>query len=112
MNEQDFIIDKEVGINFCGGMEELYEEIVQDFAADAENRIAALDKYYKDGDWKNYAVEAHAVKTTSKTIGAENFAEHSRLHEFAGKEENIAYINEDYENYIATLRELVRRLTA
>lgn len=111
MNEQEFVIDRESGINFCGGMEELYEEIVQDFASDVENRIANLEKFYKEADWKNYAIEAHAVKTTAKTIGADSFSEHSRLHEFAGKEENVSYINEDFENYIATLKELVRRLT-
>jgi len=112
MNEQEFIVDREVGINFCGGMEELYDEIIQDFASDSAERIANLTKFYNEADWKNYAIEAHAVKTTAKTIGAENFSEHSRLHEFAGKEENVAYIKEDFENYIATLQELVRRLSA
>lgn len=112
MNEQDFVIDREVGINYCGGMEELYGEILQDFANDAETRLSNLDKFYKEADWKNYAIEAHAVKTTAKTVGAENFSEHSRLHEFAAKEENIAYIKEDYDNYIETFKELVRRIKA
>lgn len=112
MNEQEFIVDREAGINFCGGMEELYDEIIQDFATDSEERISMLTKYFNAEDWKNYVVEAYALKTTAKTIGAENFSEHSRLHEFAAREENVPYIKEDFENYIVTLRELVRRLTA
>ena len=110
MNEQEFIVNREVGIEYCGGMEELYDEIIGDFKQDAMERIKMLTEYKNASDWKNYAVEAHSVKTTAKTIGAENFSEHSRLHEFAGKEENVAYINEDFDNYIATLKELINRL--
>ncbi|MBQ7077548.1 MAG: Hpt domain-containing protein [Lachnospiraceae bacterium] len=112
MNEQDFVIDKAAGLNFCGGMEELYNEIVQDFVEDCKIRIANLTTCYNNKDWANYAIESHSIKATAKTVGATDFAEHCRLHEFAAKEGNVAYIDEDFANFMATIKELISRVSA
>lgn len=110
MDMHELEIDKEVGMEFCGGMEDLYEEVIADYIGDRDTRKENLTKYHAEKDWKNYAIEAHALKTTSKTIGATNFAEHARLHEFAAKEENASYIEEDFDNFMESYDALVASL--
>ena len=37
--------------------------------------MADLRKYYEAGDWKNYGIQVHTLKSTSRTIGASALAE-------------------------------------
>ena len=36
--------------------------------------MADLRKYYEAGDWKNYGIQVHTLKSTSRTIGADSLS--------------------------------------
>ena len=36
--------------------------------------MADLRKYFEAGDWKNYGIQVHTLKGTSRTIGAESLS--------------------------------------
>ena len=51
-------------------------------------------KHYNNNEWKEYTIEVHALKSTSRQIGAEELGELAFELEMAGKEGNIDLIKE------------------
>ena len=93
--EHFLVIDKSIGMGFCMDDEDFYKEILSTFVSQATNFISQLEQYYNATDWGNYAIIAHSLKSNTRTIGAENFAELSLKHELAGKSGDGAFITED-----------------
>ena len=65
-------VNTDQGLGYCGNDKELYTEVLSDFAGEAPEKIAAITGYYENGDWKNYSVYIHSLKSTSRMIGANN----------------------------------------
>lgn len=91
-------IDIEHGIELLGDMD-MYNETMKDFFNELETRISDLNYYKVSGEINNYAILAHAIKSDSKYLGIMDLADVSLQHEMAGKEENIAFINENFDAY-------------
>jgi len=103
-------IDRELGLSYCMDMEELYLDVLAEFCNQMELYLPQIEKHYRDGAWSEYAVIAHAVKSNSRTIGAETFADLAFKHECAGKTEDIEFIKEGYTEYITGLEALVENV--
>jgi len=67
-------VKTEDGMRFCQGDEGLYRTILEEYLQGAEAHMANLRKYYEAGDWKNYGIQVHTLKSTSRTIGAESLS--------------------------------------
>ncbi len=90
--EESSRINRRRGIQYCGGNEEDYKEILQVYLSTGLQKIREIREKYKEEDWKNYTILVHAVKSTSFGIGATELGEMAKELELAGKEENISYI--------------------
>ena len=104
------IIDHETGIHYCMDSEKFYLEILVDFCKLITQYLPQLETHFQAKDWKNYAIIAHSIKSSSLNIGATNFSKYSLQHELAGKEKNEEFIEADYSNYISTLRNLIKKI--
>lgn len=109
INNDYLEIDESKGIEFCGSSE-MYSEILMDYVEDAkeleQDIIAALQKY----DMSAYVVKVHALKSSSKMIGAMKFSAEAAELEAAGIKENRAYIDENTPKLIAHLRALTESI--
>lgn len=85
-------INRRKGLQYCGGNEEDYKEILQVYLSTGLQKIREIRETYKKEDWKNYTILVHALKSTSTGIGATELGEMAKELELAGKEENISYI--------------------
>jgi len=85
-------INRRRGLQYCGGNEEDYKEILQVYLSTGLQKIREIREKYKAEDWKNYTILVHALKSTSIGIGATELGEMAKELELAGKEENISYI--------------------
>ena len=63
-------IDISKGMINCQGDEELYRSLLQEYAAGAEEKSRNLQALYREKNWKQYAILIHAVKSSSRLIGA------------------------------------------
>ena len=79
-------ISSEKGLHYCGGSWPLYQELLFRFVHDAPEKRKALQRFYEAGDFNNYAIQAHALKSTSGTIGADGLSKLAREMEMAAKE--------------------------
>ena len=68
-------VDPAAGMPYCGNDGAIYRAALQEYARSAGTRIPEIRKYYEAQDWKNYGILVHALKSTSRTIGAAELSE-------------------------------------
>ncbi len=68
-------LDPSVGLGYCQEDDALYLSLLEEYATGAEEKIQDLERYYDKEDWDNYAIVVHAVKSTSRMIGAAALAD-------------------------------------
>lgn len=80
-------IDMEAAILYCGSIED-FKELAEVYCKSGKKYVEDLKTAYDAKDWKNYSILAHTIKSTSKTLGANELSELAFTQEMAGKEEN------------------------
>ena len=100
----------EQGIINCGGEKESYIEVLQVYYDSGEKRIEDFRRFLESKDYKNYIIAVHGLKSSSASIGAMEFSEQAKSHEFAGKEERYDFIHEDFENLIEQYTEVLHKV--
>lgn len=88
------------------GSESLYMSILKIYYESIDSKAENIEKLYKDENWAKYAIEVHALKSSSRQIGAMELGELAYSLEMAGKNLDIYIINRDtnlllekYRNY-------------
>ena len=107
-------INRDTGLSYCGGMDELYNEMLGMFLADGPDKIYQIEQCYDDKDYPNYAVYVHALKSTALSIGAESLSADAKELELAAKAGNEQLILEKHslliEHYENVLKEIQHKL--
>lgn len=85
-------MDTEIGLNYCGGEENFYREMLRLFASLGVEKQAELVSLYESANWADYAVKVHALKSTALTIGAEALSAQAKDLELAGKRGDADFI--------------------
>ena len=80
------------GLNYCGN-EDGYEMALEIYRDGIDKKSAEIEKFYNEGNIKNFTVKAHALKSSSRTVGLHVLSEKARLLEEAGKNEDRTYID-------------------
>ena len=96
-------IDCKEGIRHCGSAED-YLNALTVFAESISANADEIENYFRAEDWKSYTTKVHALKSTSRVIGANELSERAKRLEDAG---NAGYVDEIKES-TAPLLELYR----
>ncbi len=88
-------MDRETALRHCGGDEELLKEIIGDIVNEGFERVERMKKSLEEKDIKTYRIDSHAIKSSMATIGLMEFSERAKLHEFAARDGDTAFINEN-----------------
>ena len=67
----------------------------------AEKKAKNIQTYFDQQDWKNYAVMVHAVKSTSRMIGAAALSDLAYILERAADEENLTELDHQHMLFLA-----------
>ena len=85
-------INVELGLNYCGGDEDFFREMLRMFHAQSGEKKAEILALYEEANWTDYAIKVHALKSTSLTIGAETLSAQAKELELAGKRGDAEFI--------------------
>ena len=85
-------IDTDIGLQYCQKDKKLYHSILCEYVMGSGQRLKDLQRCFDTADWKNYAILVHALKSTSKTIGAIPLSETAAELESAANREDAAQI--------------------
>lgn len=92
--------DINTGISYCADSEEFYLEMLQNFHASSASKQAEIAACHKTRNWENYTISVHALKSSSRTIGANELSACAAGLEQAGKNQDIPYIEENHPKLI------------
>lgn len=104
-------VDLEKGINYCAGEEDFYIDVLNDYVV--ENRKAEIEDLFSAENYSEYAVEVHALKSTSRTLGLEKMGNLAEKLEHAAKDGNIDYVKANHAeamDYLAFLLKNIQEL--
>jgi signal transduction histidine kinase/CheY-like chemotaxis protein/HPt (histidine-containing phosphotransfer) domain-containing protein len=99
-------VNTEIGLNYCGGEENFYREMLRLFCAQSGEKQAEIASLYESGSWADYAVKVHALKSTSLTIGAEALSAQAKELELAGKRDDADFIHAHHPALLRAYKEL------
>lgn len=104
-------VDVEKGIENTMDFE-TYNELLLDFCNTFPEDVNKFNAYKAQGDLTNYEIIVHALKSNCRTLGFTNTGEMFYQHELASKENNMAYINEHYNELITEAKRVYSILQA
>lgn len=84
------VLNLELGLEYCGGMEDLFGDMLNDYLE--ADRVAELNGYFDAKDWTNYRVCVHGIKSTTLMIGGETLSAKCKELELAAADNNESYI--------------------
>ncbi|MDE7045535.1 MAG: response regulator, partial [Acetatifactor sp.] len=94
------------------GDELLFWQILREYAKSIPRKAKVLQQHFDAKNWKNYTIEAHALKSFSRQVGATELADLAARMEQAGNNKDEDFIRENhgrmlekYQEYEAILSE-------
>lgn len=107
-----YAVDTDGGLKYCMNDFDFYKSLLVQFAIESEEKIPLIGRYYEAGDWKNYEILVHALKSTSKMIGAGAFSESAKALEMAAKENREEFIAENHYSMMGEYSRLAKGLAS
>ena len=102
-------LDVSVGLSYTQ-TEKIYKKALRDYYRDIEKKSDLIEKYAKDNLIHEYTIEVHALKSSSKIIGAVELSNMARDLEEAGNNNDIDKIKNEtpkliklYRSYLSVL---------
>ncbi|MBQ9067506.1 MAG: response regulator [Eggerthellaceae bacterium] len=105
-------IDMDTALTYCGGSLEDFVELARIYCESSDKNLTDIQAYYAVADWKNYAILVHALKSSSKTIGAMELSEVAYTEEMAAKEADEATIRRHHDQMMEEYRRILGLLHA
>ena len=99
----------ERGIAYCGTWEN-YIEVLKLHVKDAKENQRYIQELYDKQDWNNYVIQVHALKSSMKSIGADDLSELALGLEMAGKGKDYDYIHANHGAMMIAYEELFVKL--
>ena len=89
-------VDTDTGLSYCNNDSAFYKTILNEYYQKAYKKIHDIQKYCDEEDWKNYAILVHALKSSSKTIGAIGLSEiAARMEQAANNNDKDSIMSEN-----------------
>ena len=89
-------VNVEAGLELLGDMD-MYNETMNDFLSEINEKMPKVIEYKNSGDMPNYAILVHSIKSDSKYLGFTHLAELAYNHEMKSKENDVEYVNANFE---------------
>ncbi len=102
------LLDVETGLSYCMDNTGLYLDVIRTYVK--KNSFDTLEEKYAEGDFKDYQIAVHSVKSTSKGIGAMDMFETTLEMENALKAGDMDYVKAHHEALMADYKKLLDEL--
>ena len=104
------MIDAAEGIKRCGDAE-TYMETLKVYEDSADESAEEIERYWRERDIPNVTVKVHALKSTSRVVGAIRLGDFAERMENAGNDGDTAALEKDMDELIANYRALAKALS-
>ncbi|HOO27666.1 MAG TPA: ATP-binding protein, partial [Lachnospiraceae bacterium] len=114
-SEADFKIE---GIDICSGLKKCdnnvddYLQILKIVYEYGENKCTELEQYIAAGNYKDYVIAVHALKSVAVSIGAQELFSMARIYEMAGRNAQTEFLDENNKKLLTAYRMLIANIGA
>ena len=105
-------VDPETGLGYCQNDAALYQTILCEFVQGAGEKRSRMQENYDAGDWKNYGIQAHSLKSSARMIGAGDLSETAAALEAVAGREDAETIRRKHGEMMAKYEKLTDALSA
>lgn len=102
-------VDINSALELLGDMD-TYNETLQDFLSDINNKLAKIKEYKEAQDMDNYAILVHSLKSDSKYLGFVKLADLAYNHEMASKAKDVRFVIGSYDALITEANRILEVL--
>ena len=88
-------VDMDKALELLGDME-MYDETVNDFLAEVEEKFQKIENYRLQENMPDYAVEVHSLKSDARYLGFNKLGDIAYDHELASKDNKVDYVKEHF----------------
>ena len=99
-------IDLDDALQYSSGMVTDVLENIKGYLTDSELNRERIKKEFETENWNDFKIHVHALKSTSRIVGAVHMAFLAEQMEKAAGSEDIAYIKKNYEDLVYEHEEL------
>ena len=92
-------VNIDTALSLLGDME-MYNETLEDFKNNFNEKIIKLKRFKEANDMPNYAILVHSLKSDCKYLGFTKFAEISYEHELKSKANDSEFVTNNFENLV------------
>ena len=97
-----------LGLMYCMDDEDFYQEMIKEFA-DAD-KSSILKECLASENYNDFETYVHAVKSISRSIGAEQISEKAKRLENAAKELDVQYIHSNFDEFLLEYESLIKKI--
>ncbi len=113
MGEFDFkILDIPTAVEAAEGDKDTVLFLLQSFADNEKKTRKDITESYESKDYKNFTIFVHALKSTSRMVGANKLSEKAKDLEMAGKDDKIDVITAGYEELLKMYDEAIAEINS
>ena len=87
-----------------------YDQMLEDFLKEVDNKLEKSKKFKEDGDMANYAIVVHSLKSDCRYFGIDTLADEFYEHELAGKRNDYIYVTTNYDKLVTDANKMVNIL--
>lgn len=112
---KDVSILEQNGVNVKKSLElfgdmNTYDQMLEEFLMEVDNKINNARKYKENGDMPNYAIVVHSLKSDSRYFGMEALGDMFYEHELAGKRNDLIFVNNNFDALINEAHRMINIL--
>ena len=103
-------LNADAGIGFAADDTDFYFELLGDYCREYIEKKQVLDNAFLAGDIKTYGITVHAIKSISRSMGADHVSEAAKKLEEAAREGDTRYIKEKHQEFLNEYQDIVGKL--
>ena len=103
-------VDYDKAMTLCGKSEDILISVIEVYVKSYPQIKERIDKTYAEEDLKNYAIEVHGVKSSSRSVGNDVLGEMAYRLEIEAKDGNISYVKENHDEFYSKYEQFVNEL--
>ena len=103
-------VNTATGLHYCQNDDSFYRSILQEYAGGGAEKISRLNEFYDREDWKNYGILVHAIKSSSRMIGAAELSDLALRMEAAANEGKAEIIRTEHDNMISRYETIINAI--
>ena len=103
-------VDTEMGLQYSQGDDVLYRTLLKQYVTEAGDKQEGMERYFKEGDFKNYEILVHALKSTSRMIGATSLSDKAKTLENLAKAGGDGITQRMHDSVISMYREVAEAI--